>query len=313
MSNDLIWIEDFRPRTIEESILPERIKHSLRKMVDNKNIQNYAAVGLPGSGKTSSARAMCEQLGIDYLMINMSNESGIDTVRSKIVSFASTMSFTSDYKVIILDEFDNSTAAAQSALRGIIEEHLENCRFIITANFKNKIMDPIFSRCPIIDFTFTNEERIEMLKTFIVRVKSILTQNEIIFDTPDLIKFCKQNFPDFRKTLNILQMNSSDGELKFSSLGAYANEKISILIDMMKVQNFDGIREWVVNNAQANDGHLIRRAIYDRIKDYVDPESISSMVLMLNQYDARESQVVDKEINMVAFLYDSACNITFKG
>ena len=313
MSNDLIWIEDFRPRTIEESILPERIKHSLRKMVDNKNIQNYAAVGKAGSGKTSSARALCEQLGIDYLMINMSNESGIDTVRSKIVSFASTVSFTSDYKVIILDEFDNSTAAAQSALRGIIEEHLENCRFIITANYKNKIMDPIFSRCPIIDFTFNNEERIEMLKVFIVRVKSILTQNEIIFDQQDLIKFCKQTFPDFRRTLNILQMNSSDGELKFSSLGAYATEKISVLIDLMKTQNFDGIREWVVNNAQANDGHLIRRAIYDKIKDYVDSESISSMVLMLNQYDARESQVIDKEINMVAFLYDSACNITFKG
>ncbi len=313
MSSDLIWIEDFRPKNIDESILPARIKSIFKKMVDDNNIQNYSAVGNAGSGKTSSARALCEQLGIDYLLINMSNESGIDTVRNKIVSYASTMSFNSDYKVIILDEFDYANKnSSQPALRGIIEDHLSNCRFIITANYKNKIIDPIFSRCAPIDFTFTNAERKEMLLEFIKRVEFILSSNNIVYDRKDLVKFCQANFPDFRRTLNMLQMHSKDGELKFSSLGAYSSEKINELMGYLSAQTFSPMREWVVNNVQANDGHLVRRAIYDNLKEYVASESIPDMVLLLNQYDYRESHVVDKEINMVAFCVDLMANIKFK-
>lgn len=314
MTNELIWVESFRPRTLDECILPERIKSSFRKMIETNNIQNYAAVGNAGSGKTSSARALCEQLNIEYIIINMSNESGIDTVRNKIVNFASSMSFTSSYKVIILDEFDYANKnSAQPALRGIIEEFQSNCRFIITANFKNKIIDPLFSRCPIIDFEFTPEERSEMLIQFIKRVEVILTSLSIVYDRKELAMFCKANFPDFRRTLNILQMNAKNGELQFSSLGSNSSEKIKELISCLHAKDFWLVKEWVTNNTQGNDGHLIRRAIYDHLKEYVQGSSIPDAVLLINQYDYREAHVVDKEINMVSFLVDLMLAVEFKG
>lgn len=315
MSN-AIWVEDFRPHTVEECILPERIKSQFRKMLESGNVQNYAAIGNAGAGKTSSARALCEELGLEYTIINMSNESGIDTVRTKIVQFASSLSFRSAYKVIILDEFDYANKnSSQPALRGVIEEFMQNCRFIITGNYQNKIIDPIYSRCPIIDFNFTNEERLEMLKAFIVRVENILTNENIAYDRRELASFCKENFPDFRRTLNMLQMNSKNGELQFSSLGANSTTKVDEIISIISASNFsfDKCREWVVNNVQANDGHLIRRAFYNRVKDFVKLDSIPMAILTINKYDASESQVVDKEINFVAFLIEFAMNVEFKG
>lgn len=277
-----IWVEDFRPHKIDECILPERIKSQLRKMVEDKNVQNYSAIGSAGSGKTSSARALCEELNLEYMIINMSNESGIDTVRTKVVNFASSMSFRSDYKVIILDEFDYSNRnSSQPALRGVIEEFQQNCRFIITGNYANKIIDPIYSRCPPIDFNFTNEERLEMLKQFIGRVREILNSENIAYDLRELAEFCKDSFPDFRRTLNVLQMNSKDGELKFSSLGSESTKKIDDIIKILSAKEFDfnACREWVTQNVQANDGHLIRRAFYNRIKEFVKPESLPAAVL----------------------------------
>ena len=310
--SDLIWTEDFRPRKVSESILPTRIKSFFDEMVENKNIQNYAAVGSPGSGKTSSAKALCEELGIDYLLINMSLESGIDTVRNKIISYASTISFNSDYKDIILDEFDYANKnSAQPALRGIIDEFKSNCRFIITANYENRIIDPLFSRCPPIDFNFNSTEKVEMLKQFIRRAEDILKINNIVYDRVEMVNFCKKMFPDFRRTINLLQMNSTDGELRFSSLGAASSEKIAILIDHMKKSDFGECRAWVAENAQSNDGHLIRRALYDRMMTFVDKKSIPDFVLLVNEYDVNESQVVDKEINMVAFILSIILNIEF--
>lgn len=310
-----IWVEDFRPRKIDECILPERIKSQLRKMVEDKNVQNYSAIGSAGSGKTSSARALCEELNLEYMIINMSNESGIDTVRTKVVNFASSMSFRSDYKVIILDEFDYSNRnSSQPALRGVIEEFQQNCRFIITGNYANKIIDPIYSRCPPIDFNFTNEERLEMLKLFIGRVREILANENVAYDLRELAEFCKDSFPDFRRTLNVLQMNSKDGELKFSSLGSESTKKIDDIIKILSAKEFDfnACREWVTQNVQSNDGHLIRRAFYNRIKEFVKPESLPAAVLTINQYDFKEASVVDKEINFVAFLIEFAMNVEFK-
>lgn len=310
-----IWVEDFRPRKIDECILPERIKSQLRKMVEDKNVQNYSAIGSAGAGKTSSARALCEELNLEYMIINMSNESGIDTVRTKVVNFASSMSFRSDYKVIILDEFDYSNRnSSQPALRGVIEEFQQNCRFIITGNYANKIIDPIYSRCPPIDFNFTNEERLEMLKLFIGRVREILANENVAYDLRELAEFCKDSFPDFRRTLNVLQMNSKDGELKFSSLGSESTKKIDDIIKILSAKEFDfnACREWVTQNVQSNDGHLIRRAFYNRIKEFVKPESLPAAVLTINQYDFKEASVVDKEINFVAFLIEFAMNVEFK-
>ena len=313
MSDKLIWVEDYRPKNIEDCILPDRIKNVFRNMVKEKNIQNYAAVGLPGSGKTSSARALCEQLGIDYLIINMSKESGIDTVRNKIVSYASSLSFTSDYKVIILDEFDYANKnSAQPALRGIIEEFAENCRFIITANYENKIMDALFSRCPPIHFEFNNEERNSCLLQYVKRVESILNENNITFDRLEVAKYCKNQYPDFRKTLKTLQISSNNGELQLTSLGSNSTQKINELIGYLKTQDFSKCREWIVHNIQGNDGHLVRRALYDNMKNYLKDESIPEAILLINKYDYQEANVVDKEINMAAFVIELMVNLEFK-
>lgn len=308
---NLIWVEHYRPRTIDDCILPERIKSILRKMVEDKNIQHYSAIGKAGSGKTSSARALCEQLGIDYILINMSNESGIETVRNKIVNFASTMSFSSDYKVIIMDEFDSSTRAAQDALRGVVELFQNNCRFIITGNDGNRIIDPLFSRAPKIDFSFTKEEKIDMIVQFIDRIKFILDDNNIKYDLQQVIQLCKSNFPDFRSLINFLQLNSKNGELTINSLGVNSTKKIDELISYLKDGKFTKYREWIVENVQNNDGNLLRRAIYDRLKDFIKPDSIPNAVLLINQYDYRENFVVDTEINNVAFLTELMMNVEF--
>lgn len=309
---NLVWVERFKPKCIEECILPKRIKDQLSKMIDSGNIQNYSAVGSPGSGKTSSAKAMCEQLGLEYITINMSNESGIDTVRTKISNFASSVSFKSDYKVIIMDEFDYANKnSAQPALRGVIEEFAENCRFIITANYQNRIIEPLFSRNPIIDFTFTVQEKNEMLVQFIKRLEQILALENISYDRVELIKLCKKMFPDLRKILNTVQMNSKDGELKFSSLGAASTEKVNELIACLTSKDFSKTREWVVNNAQGNDGHLIRRALYDSLKSFIKDSSIPDAILLINKYDFQESSVVDKEINMIAFLLEMMLNLEY--
>lgn len=311
--SDLLWTEDFRPRNIDQCILPERIKSKFYEMISSNQIQNYSAVGSPGSGKTSSARALCEHLNIDYLQINMSVESGIDTVRNKIISYASTMSFSSPYKVIILDEFDGANRnSAQPALRGIMDEFKENCRFIITANFQNKIIDPLYSRCPPIEFEFTAEEKVEMLKQFIVRVEEIMKSSNIVYDRLELVNFCKSTFPDLRRTINILQMNSTAGELQLTSLGSAASEKINELVSYLKSCDFNKCRAWIADNAQANDGHLIRRALYDHAKKYIKDDSIPSLILLINEYDVKESQVVDREINMAAFMISVMSNIEFK-
>lgn len=312
MSDDLIWVESFRPRKLDDCILPERIRARFKQMVDTQNIQNYSAIGGPGSGKTSSARAMCDELGIEYIMINMSNESGIDTVRNKIVGFASSLSFTSSYKVIILDEFDHANKnSSQPALRGIIEEFQHNCRFIITANMSNKIIEPIFSRCPPISFEFDQNELVEILRGFIKRVEFILNSKEIAYDRSELITFCKSYFPDLRQILNTLQLNVTNGELHFSSLGVTSTEKVNSLMAVLKSKDFWSVKEWVTNNAQGNDGHLIRRAIYNSLKERIKATSVADAVLLINQYDYREAHVVDKEINMLSFLLELMITVEF--
>jgi hypothetical protein len=253
MNNDLIWVESFRPHTLDECILPERIKTRFRKMIESGTIQNYAAVGGPGSGKTSSARAMCEELGIEYIMINMSNESGIDTVRNKIVNFASSMSFTSSYKVIILDEFDHANKnSAQPALRGIIEEFQQNCRFIITANFQNKIIEPLFSRCPIISFDFTQDERTEILTQFIKRIQSILNEKGIAHD-PEL----KKKQVDIKGSIAAIKASPGlFGLLFFSMLNNFIGGVYMALMDPYGLTMFS-VQMWGIVFGVAGTGFVI--------------------------------------------------------
>lgn len=294
-----LWVEKYKPLNIDESILPTRIRKVLQEFVDSGEIKNYLAVGSAGSGKTSSAKALLNQLGIQYLFINASNEGNVGTIREKVVRFASTKSVISDYKVVMLDECDGLTMQAQQNLRGIIEEFYENCRFILTANYENKIIDALKSRCPVIDFNFSKEEKKEMLKVFLPRVVSILKENNIEFEKEEMINFVVSRFPDFRKTLQLLQRNSVDGKLILSQTGLNNDERVDELCEYLINRDFDNMRKWVTENLD-NDGALFRRALYDRIFSLVKPDSIGTLILILNDFDRTEVQVKDLEIHMVA-------------
>ena len=202
--------------------------------------------------------------------------------------------------------------SSQPSLRGVIDEFINNCRFIVTANMKNNIIEPIYSRCPLIEFEFTNKERVEMLMSFVKRLEDILHSQNIVFDRRALATYCKSNFPDFRNTLNNLQMNVINGELELTSLGSSSTIKIEALFSILKEKDYWSMKDWVVNNSSGNDTHLIRRAIYDHIKDYIDGSTIPEAVLLVNKYDFQEGQVVDKQINMVAFLTDLMMTVVFK-
>lgn len=299
--NEMIWVEKYRPRCIDDCILPARIKSKLHEMISNGNVKSYTACGLPGSGKTSSARALLDQIDVDYMIINASSEGNIDTIRTKVVDYASKLSLKSNYKVIILDEGDGMTLASQKALRGVIEEFAANCRFIITANYSNKIEDAIKSRCPVIEFNFTTKERNEMITEFTKRMMKILSENNVTYDLPQLGKFCLARFPDFRKTINLLQQNVIDGVLNISDIEFISDDVIGELVKCLKSQNFNSMKKWVAENLNT-DGSLIRRALYNTMYSNIQNNSIPELIMILNEYDYKESFVVDKEINLIAML-----------
>lgn len=303
---DFIWVESLRPKTIDECILPRRIKDRLNEMVNKGVITNYTGVGSPGSGKSSSARALCEQLGVEYLLINMSNESGIDTIRNKVINFASSSSLDfgdngQSYKVIILDEIDHSSNQAQASLRGVIEEFQHNCRFILTANYKTKIMSALFSRCPPLEFEFVADEKREMCRQFHNRMMDILDKYGIAYDKLSLMKFIIAHFPDFRCIINQIQMSIKDNELNLDGLGADSKEKIENLEVIMKNKDFGSLIKWVDENANG-DYHNIRNSIYEYFREKIDGERLSVLIMSLNKYDYQDSFVIDKNINMLAFL-----------
>ena len=294
-----LWVEKYKPLTVNECILPKRIKEIFQEYVDSGEIKNYLAVGSAGSGKTSSAKALLNELNIQYLFINASSEGNIDNIREKVVKFASTKSIMSTYKVILLDECDGLSFKAQQALRGIIEEFYENCRFILTANYENKVIDALQSRCPTIDFNFTSDEKKEMLRVFLPRVVEILKENNITFEKSELIDFVVKRFPDFRKTLQLLQRNTVDGTLTLNYTGTSNDEKIQRLIGYLKERDFDNMRKWVTENLD-NEGVLLRRSLYENLFSELNIESIPTLILILNDYDRMEVQVKDLEIHTVA-------------
>lgn len=296
-----LWVERYNPKTVDECILPKRIKNTLNEFVESGEIKSYTAVGSAGCGKTSSAKALLSQLDIQYLFINASVEGNIDTVRNKIVKFASrkTIGEAGSYKVIVLDECDYLTHNAQAALRGIIEEFSANCRFILTANYENKIMDALRSRCPVVDFNFNKAEKREMMQQFLPRASEILAENNVTFDKDDLINFCVARFPDFRKTLSLLQRNSIGGTLELNYIGSNDDERVAELINNIVNCDFDKMRKWVAENLD-NDGHVVRRALYESMIKKMNPESIPALILILNNFDASEVQCKDLEIHMVA-------------
>jgi replication factor C small subunit len=268
--------------------------------VDKKTLENMTLVGSAGVGKTSVARAMCEEMGIDYLVINASSE-GIDMVRTKFVQFASTVSFSGGIKCVVLDEGDGLGKAAQQALRNAIEEFQGNCRFIITANFGNQIIEALTSRCPVVDMNVLKEERKDLILQVLRRIAGVLKEKGIVFTPEELSSVVLKNYPDLRKTWNLIQRYSSSGVLEITNQTGLTEESLKELTSFLKAKKFTDMRKWVVENLD-NDGASLRRSLYNHCALILNPSSIPQLVLYLAEYDYKESFVADKEINTVAML-----------
>ena len=309
---NLLWVEAYRPHLIADCILPDRLAAYFGGMVEKGEIQNMTLVGGAGMGKTTVARALCEQLGWDYIVINASEERNIDTIRTTVRQYGSTVSVFSEMKCIILDEADYLNAqSAQPALRGVIEEFAGNCRFILTANYGNRLIEPLLSRCPVVDFSVSKAEKKEMVIQFAKRMKTILKENEIEFQPDQLIEVVLKNFPDFRKTLNLLQRYSVRGKLDVSHVLSLSDEAMENLAIYMREKDFGKMRKWVVEHLD-NDGVMIRRSLYDKAFDLLEAESIPELILLLNKYDYQEGFCADKEVNTVAMLTESMASLSFK-
>ena len=308
-----LWVELYRPHTISDCILPEEYKKTFQSYVDRKEIPHLLLCGGPGTGKTTVARALCDEIGCDYLIINGSDESGIDTFRTKIKNYASSMSLTGGKKVIIIDEADylnpNST---QPAMRGAMEEFAVNCTFIMTCNFKNRIIEPLHSRCAVIEFKLRKEDRPKMAMAFMKRATEILNTEKIPFDKAVLIEVVKKHFPDYRRILNELQRYSVSGKIDTGILSSIADVSINELVNALKDQNFGAMRKWVADFG-AEDPARVYRKIYDSLYDVIDKSTIPNAVLILAKYQYQSAFVPDQELNMVACLTEMMVEVKFNG
>ena len=302
MNDEFLFVEKYRPHKIMDCILPDRIKKVFQSYVDTKSIPNLMLTGNAGVGKTTVARAMCEELGVNHLFINSSEERGIGTLRTKIMSYASTISLTGGRKVIILDESDYLTPEAQAGLRGAIEEFSSNCTFIFTCNFKAKLIDALHSRCSVIDFGLLREERQKMAVMLLKRLEFVLKKEGIIYDKSVLAKIIEKFFPDYRRTLNELQRYSNSGAIDASILSQVSDvRKIGDLVGYLKDGSFSEMRKWVVTNSDIDSAHIYR-TIYDNLYNYLKPESIPQAVVIIAKYQYQAAFVADQEINLVSCL-----------
>jgi DNA polymerase III delta prime subunit len=301
-SEEYLWVERYRPKCVADCILPDRIKKVFQSYVDEGNLPNLMLTGSAGVGKTTVAKAMCEQLGLNHLFINSSEERGIDMLRTKIKGYASTISLTGGRKVIILDEADYLTPEAQAGLRGAIEEFSDNCSFIFTCNFKSRLIDALHSRCSVIDFSLQAEEKPRMAAQLFARLSTVLTQENISYDKQVLIKILEKFFPDYRRTLNELQRYSASGAIDAGTLAQVSDiRKITDLVKHLKEGNFAEMRKWVVVNSDIEPARIYRK-VYDSLYDYFKPESIPQAVVILAKYQYQSAFVADQEINIVACL-----------
>jgi DNA polymerase III delta prime subunit len=306
----LLWTEKYRPKTIEDCILPERLKKPFQEYVNQNNIPNLILSGGPGVGKTTVAKAMCEEIGCDYMVINGSDESGIDTFRTKIKNYASSMSLAGGRKVIIIDEADylnpNST---QPALRNAIEEFAGNCSFIFTCNYKNRIIEPLHSRCAVVEFNLKNNEKAQMGAQFFKRIQSILQSETVEFEDKVIAELVKKHFPDFRRVLNELQRYSQFGKIDTGILSQIADVSINEITKYISSKDFGAIRKWVA--AHDIDSGVLYRKLYDALYDILKPASVPQAVLILADYQYKAAFVADQEINTVACLTELMVNCEF--
>ena len=307
----LLWTEKYRPQTIEDCILPKRLKEVFQQYASQKQIPNLLLTGSAGVGKTTVAKALCQEAGCDYLVINGSDESGIDTFRVKIKNYASSMSFTGGRKVIIIDEADylnpNST---QPALRNAIEEFASNCSFIFTCNYKNRIIEPLHSRMAVIEFGLKNGEKMKMATEFLKKTEFILQTEKIEFDKRVVAELVTKHFPDFRRVINELQRYSQLGKIDVGVLAQVADVSITEIVKYIKDKDFGAVRKWVATNEI--DPTTFFRKLYDNLYDFLKPHSIPQVILILADYQYKQAFVVDQEINTVACLIQIMAEGDFK-
>ncbi len=297
---EFLWVEKYRPQTVADTILPKPLKSTFQTIVNTGEIPNLLFTGTAGVGRTTVAKALCNQLGLDYLLINGSEEGNIDTLRNKIKHFASTVSLQGGYKVVILDEADYlNPQSTQPALRGFIEEFSNNCRFIMTCNFKNRIIEPLHSRCSVVEFNIAKKDMPDLCGSFMKRVGNILSNENIEYDEPVIAELIMKHMPDWRRVLNELQRYSVSGKIDTGILVSLSEVSMGNLMSAMKDKNFKKMRQWVTDNIDQEPASLFRK-IYDNMSDYVKPQSIPQLVLILADYQYKNSFVADHELNMVA-------------
>jgi len=315
MSRDeFLWVEKYRPKTIEECILPENIKKTFKDFLEKGEVPNLLLAGPAGCGKTTVAKALCHELGVDYYVINGSDEGRfLDTVRNNAKNFASTVSITSDakHKVIIIDEADNTTNDVQLLLRAFTEEFSGNCRFVFTCNYKNKIIEPLHSRCSVVEFGIGGKQKLQLQANFFERIRTILKTERVEYDPKVVVELVKKHFPDWRRVLNECQRYSAGGKIDSGILATFSDVKVNDLVEKLKEKNFPKVRQWVVDNLD-NDTSILLRRIYDACYESLVPGSIPAAVLILAKYQYQVAFVVDQEINMLACLTEIMVECEFK-
>ena len=310
--SDFLWVEEYRPKTIDDCILPQSLKTLFTSFIEKGELSNLLFSGTAGIGKTTVAKALCQQLNCDWIMINGSEEGGIDVLRNKIKNFASTVSLSGGKKVVILDEADYlNPQSTQPALRGFIEEFHKNCRFILTCNFKNRIIEPLHSRFSNIEFRINPKDKPKLASQLFSRAAYILKEQNVDFEEKVLAELIKKHFPDFRKLINELQRYSVSGSIDAGILVNVSDENLKTLVTHLKGKEFSDMRKWVVNNLD-NDPVKIFRKIYDSMYDSLEPETIPHAVLIIADYQYKSAFVADQEINLVACLTELMSQVKFK-
>ena len=312
--SDFIWVEKYRPKTIDDCILPENIKKTFRDFLNTGEIPNMLLAGPPGVGKTTVAKALCNELGADFYVINGSDEGRfLDTVRNNAKNFASTVSLSSEakHKVIIIDEADNTGNDVQLLLRAFIEEFANNCRFIFTCNYKNKILEPLHSRCAVVEFGIKGKEKAQIASQFFKRLNDILEKEKVETDKKVLAELINKHFPDWRRVLNECQRYAVSGKIDSGILASFTDINVNDVIKNLKTKNFPEVRKWVNSNLD-NDSTVLLRRVYDALYEVLDGPSIAACVLIVSKYQYQAAFVADQEINLLAALTEIMVECSFR-